>query len=408
MKLTRFISTTIAIIALCTATAVAQQTEAQSTTEASTSTSTPVIQKSAKQIKRDSIRAHKKVWTSVLGGPSYTPDASLGIGGAVLLSFKMNQEDSVSYRSFLPMGAAITINGTFVLAGSGTFFFNENKFRIYSKYAFRMEPAHFYGVGIEAGETTPRGDNTTAYDNRSFDLYNRFVWEVKPFFFLGPLLDIVYTNSINLSEGVATNEYIVENNPYLKSTNIGLGGVIQYDTRDDIATPYRGVLLSATAKIYDRYFGSTYNYQLLDLEYRQYKQLFHRRSVLAWTTRAQIGFGDIPFTELPYFGSAFDLRGFYSNQYSDKSAGYGIVEYRHSFGSVQAHDAGKFLARFGAVAWVGAGSVGNTPADWTRWKYNYGVGLRYEIQPRKNIRLDIGKAQGIEGVGYYLNMTEAF
>ena len=42
-----------------------------------------------RQQKRDSIRAHKKVWISVLGGPSYNPEASFGIGGAALMSFRM-------------------------------------------------------------------------------------------------------------------------------------------------------------------------------------------------------------------------------------------------------------------------------------------------------------------------------
>lgn len=408
VKKEKILAIIVALIALFTTPTIAQETAPLSATEPHTSTVKVVLQKSERQIKRDSIRAHKKIWTSILGGPSYTPEASLGVGGAVLLSFKMDGSDSLAYRSFLPMGFSASINGTFVLAGSGTLFFNENKFRVYSKYAFRMEPAHFYGVGMEAGESVERSNSTTRYDKRSFNLYNRFVWMVGPNIYLGPLMDLIYTNAIDLSEGVADDEYIIENNPYLKSTNIALGGVIQYDTRDDLATPFRGMLLSATAKIYDRYFGSTYRYQILDLEYRQYKQLFHRRSVLAWTTRAQIGFGDIPFTELPTFGSSSDLRGFYNNQYSDKSAGYGIVEYRHSFGSQQAYEAGKFFARLGAVAWVGAGSVGETPAEWDRWKYNYGVGVRYEIQPRKNFRVDVGKGQGQDSWLFYLNMTEAF
>ncbi len=367
-----------------------------------------LLTKSERQIKRDSIRATKKVWTSVIGGPSYTPESSFGVGGAVLMSFKIDKEDSIAYRSFLPMGFNASVNGTFIVAGSGTLFFNENRFRIYSKYGFRMEPAHYYGVGMEAGETTTRGDYTTAYDRRSVNVYNRFIWEIKPGFYMGPLMDVIFTSSLNLSEGVATDEYILRYNPYLKSTNIGLGGLIQYDTRDDIATPTRGKLLSATAKIYGKYIGSTYNYQLLDLEYRQYQRLFDRRSVLAWVTRAQIGFGDIPFTELPTFGSAFDLRGFYTSQYSDRSAGYAIAEYRHMFGSQQAHDYGKFYAKLGAVAWAGAGSVGNTPMDWNRWKYNYGIGLRVEIQPGKNFRLDVGKGQGHDSWLFYMNMTEAF
>ena len=33
-----------------------------------------------RQLRKDSIRANKKIWWSVLGGPSYTPEASLGVG----------------------------------------------------------------------------------------------------------------------------------------------------------------------------------------------------------------------------------------------------------------------------------------------------------------------------------------
>lgn len=32
-----------------------------------------------RQMRRDSIRQHKNVWISVLGGPSYTPEVSFGI-----------------------------------------------------------------------------------------------------------------------------------------------------------------------------------------------------------------------------------------------------------------------------------------------------------------------------------------
>ena len=40
----------------------------------------------------------------------------------------MNKYDSLSQRSFIPVGLNISINGTFVAAGAGTLFFNDNKF----------------------------------------------------------------------------------------------------------------------------------------------------------------------------------------------------------------------------------------------------------------------------------------
>ena len=67
-----------------------------------------------KKLRRDSIRANKAVWLSILGGPSYTPEASLGVGGALLASFKINKNDSISQRSYIPAGFNVSINGTFI------------------------------------------------------------------------------------------------------------------------------------------------------------------------------------------------------------------------------------------------------------------------------------------------------
>ncbi|MFI3247575.1 MAG: BamA/TamA family outer membrane protein [Rikenellaceae bacterium] len=370
----------------------------------SLATAAPTPKSVIRQQHRDSVRANKKVWTSILGGPSYTPEASLGVAGAVLLSFKTNAQDTISQRSFLPAGFNVSINGTFVFAGMGALFFNENRFRIYSSYGYRNEPANFYGVGFDQIDQTERGEDTE-YHKSSITFYNRFVWEVKPKFYMGPLMDINFSNSTEMSEKMAENPYIAA----MKSryTNIGLGGLIQYDTRDDVATPNSGVLLSAIARIYGKSLGGSYNYQYFDFEYRQFQPLF-KRAILAWTARTQISYGDVPFTELPTFGSPFDLRGFYWGQFRDKSMGYGIVEYRQMFGTQEAYEMGKAITKFGYVVWGGAGTLGVAPTEWGEFRYNYGVGLRAQIQPRKNFRLDIGKGVGEEGVLVYFNMTEAF
>ena len=103
------------------------------------------LQRYYRQLRKDSIRAHKKIWWSVLGGPSYTPEASLGVGGAVLASFRMIKNDTSSQRSFLPAGINLSINGTIVLAGSGNYFFNKNKIRISASNGNKNTPAKYYG-----------------------------------------------------------------------------------------------------------------------------------------------------------------------------------------------------------------------------------------------------------------------
>lgn len=359
-----------------------------------------------RQLRKDSIRAHKNIWWSVLGGPSYTPEASFGVGGAVLASFRMNKQDTVSQRSFLPAGLNLSINGTIVVAGAGTFFFNENRFRIYMNYGYRNEPSHYYGKGFEKAENLERSDSTTRFHRSYFQLYPRFVWEVRPHFYLGGLFDLNYTKVSDVNS-------VMEEDPYFqkfkrKYFNVGIGGLIQYDTRDDVATPTRGMLLGANFKLFGKYLGGAYNYEILELEYRQFKNVFRPRSTLAWIAKSQIGLGDVPFTELPTFGSPFDLRGYYMGKYRDKSMAYGIVEYRHMFGSPAKYKSGNFWAKCGFVAWVGTGTIGETPFDWDKWKLNFGAGLRFQMQPGKNFRLDIGKEPGQPGMQVYMNMTEAF
>lgn len=363
-----------------------------------------------RQQRRDSIRAHKKVWTSILGGPSYNPEASLGVGGAMLMSFRMNKNDSISQRSFIPVGFNISINGTFIAAGAGTLFFNENKFRIYVKYGFRTEPANFYGIGydqIKEGERLKDlfGKDSVTFHKTSIQFNPKFVWEILPHLYTGALLDINYAKSKDMSYFMEQNAAIQKYGK--KYHNIGLGALLQYDTRDDVATPYHGMLLSAMGTLYGKYWGGDFNYEMLELEYRQFQQLFKRRSTLGWTVKSQIGFDNVPYTELPIFGSPFDLRGYLWGKYRDKSMAYGIVEYRHMLMSQEAYERGAFWSKFGAVAWVGTGTIGDTPAKWDKWKFNYGVGLRIQLQPRKNFRLDIGREPG-QKWGVYMNMTEAF
>ncbi len=363
-----------------------------------------------RQHRRDSIRAHKKVWLSILGGPSYNPEASLGIGGAMLMTFRMNKYDTLSQRSFIPVGFNISINGTFVAAGAGTLFFNENKFRIYIKYGYRTEPANFYGIGYDEIKRAEElrdlfNKDSVTFHKASVQFFPRFVWEIRPNIYVGTLLDYNYYYGKDMP-------YWMEQNPQVrkygnKYHNIGIGGLFQYDTRDDVATPFSGIFLSAMGTLYGKYLGGDFNYEMIELEYRQFRQVFKRRSVLAWTAKSQIGIDNVPYTELPNFGNPFDLRGYAWGKYRDKSMAYGIVEYRHMFMSEEDYKRGAFWSKFGAVAWVGTGAIGKTPVDWDKWKFNYGVGLRIQLQPRKNFRLDIGKEPG-QKWGIYMNMTEAF
>ncbi|MCC8173991.1 MAG: BamA/TamA family outer membrane protein [Odoribacter sp.] len=358
-----------------------------------------------RQIRRDSIRANKKVWLSILGGPSYTPEASFGVGGALLASFRLNKYDTISQRSFVPVGFNLSLNGTFVVAGSGTFFFNENKYRLYIEYGFRNQPMDFFGVGFDEIKQAHESDSTTGFKRNNLNLSPKFVWEIKPNIYVGGMFDINYNRVWNVGTVLLENSYYAKYGK--KYMNVGLGATLQYDSRDDVATPYTGLLVSATGRVYGKYLGGDYNYQIVELEYRQFKNVFKRRSTLAWTAKTEIGLNNVPYTELPGFGSPRDLRGYLRGKYRDKTMALGIVEYRHMFKSQEAYERGDILSKFGFAGWVGTATLGHTPADWDTWKYNYGAGIRIQIQPRKNFRFDVGREPGHKFF-FYMNMTEAF
>ena len=65
---------------------------------------------------------------------------------------------------------------------------------------------------------------------------------MKPNIYVGTLLDFNYNYTKSLADWMKTNPAILKyGNRY---HNIGIGALFQYDTRDDVATPFEGVFLS--------------------------------------------------------------------------------------------------------------------------------------------------------------------
>ena len=68
----------------------------------------------------------------------------------------------------------------------------------------------------------------------------------------------------------------------------------------------------------------------------------------------------------------------------------------------------RILLHLGFVAWGGCGFLGPTMGKIEGVLPNAGVGLRIEVQPRMNVRLDFGRNFANDQSLFYFNMTEAF
>jgi len=153
--------------------------------------------------------------------------------------------------------------------------------------------------------------------------------------------------------------------------------------------------------------GSDNNFYRLEIDYRQYKTL-GKRKVLAWTVQTKNVFGNVPLTKYALSGTPFDLRGYYMGQFRDKSSHVMMAEYRQMINTDKSNWVKKMLNHVGYVAWGGCGFMGPTPGKIEGVLPNLGLGLRIEVQPRMNVRLDFGRDMVNKQNLFYFNMTEAF
>ena len=356
--------------------------------------------------------AQRNFHYNILGGPSYSPDFGLLVGGSALMTFSMHPSDTLLKRSVVPMAIAFMFDGGINLFSKPQLFFKHDRFRIFGKFSYKNTVENFYGVGYNTNRDYVRSDTTSQYRYSGVQINPWFLFRLgESNFFAGPQIDINYDHFTKPGKYLAEEpSYVVaggDSHGY-KNFNSGLGFLLTYDSRDVPSNAYRGLYLDFRGVMYHKIFGSNNNFYRLELDYRQYKQVGNRK-VLAWTAQSKNVFGnDIPLTQYSLTGTPFDLRGYYMGQYRDKSSHVVLAEYRQMFNTDQDTWLKRIINHLGFVVWGGCGFMGPTPVKVEGVLPNYGVGLRIEVQPRMNVRLDLGKNTVNNQTLFYFNMTEAF
>lgn len=382
----------------------------------------------AQETKNDSLTSHDSVFSqkelrrqrvakrnfhyNILGGPSYSPDFGLLVGGSALMTFSIQPSDSTLKRSVLPMTIAFIFDGGINLFMKPQLFFKNDRFRIFGKFSYKNTQENYYGVGYSTNKNYVRSDMTSQYRYSGVQINPWFLFRLgNTNLFAGPQIDINYDHFTNPGTYLAMEESYTDaggDAHGYKNFNSGLGFLLTYDSRDVPSNAYRGMYLDFRGMMYHKIFGSDKNFYRLELDYRQYKQIGERK-VIAWTAQSKNVFGkDIPLTQYSLTGTPFDLRGYYMGQYRDKSSHVVLAEYRQMFNTDEDTWLKRIIQHLGFVAWAGCGFMGPTATKVEGVLPNYGVGLRIEVQPRMNVRLDLGKNTVNNQTLFYFNMTEAF
>ena len=336
--------------------------------------------------------------------PSYTPETSVMLTAGGLFTFKIKPDNKLLSRSSVPFSIGYSTNGSLLVSIKANIYGLSDKLRFTGEYWNKNMPDNYWGVGYEKGRYTPKSETTTAYHRNWQQFKFKIAYQLIPKFYAGINYDY------NSTVATYINPVMAVDSDYLKHGsdvfNSGIGLVLRYDSRDFPENAFKGILFEFSGTGYGKHTRSNNIFEVGEVDYKQYQTILRKGNTLAWEVKTRYSTGDIPWTDLSMVGTPFDLRGYIWGNYRDRTMAFVLTEYRYMLPRKTANARGELFGPFGFVVWAGTGSVGKDYGNLIHWLPNGGLGLRFEIQERMNVRIDYGR--GVDSSAFYINFTEAF
>lgn len=338
-------------------------------------------------------RTHEKTFDmSFAITPSYTREAGFGIGGALTALYRIDRTDSIMMPSDAFISINASLNGFFVLTFKGNNLFPDNRSRLIYKAELYRKRLDFWGINSEQTANNPKSQ----YDRRQIDLQTDFIYRIGSNFFAGATLRANYTDARNMKNP----EYLLNEREQFYVTGIGLS--LEFDTRDNLLTPTRGVHIAYRPTLFPKCLGnapaSFYNHKFIVNTYLQ----AWKGSVFAYDLYASFGSSQTPWTMREMVASdGIRMRGYYMGSYMDNCQIATQIEYRQNI-----------YRRLGFTVWGGCATVFSSPKEFREkdirpeWLPNWGVGLRFEFKHNVNARIDYGFGRHTSGILFAIG--EAF
>ena len=329
----------------------------------------------------------KKIDFTFAGGPSYSKSTSLGIGILAAGLYRLDRTDSITSPSDVSVFANVSISGFYSVGISGNNIFSRNKQRVIYNVTFASAPRDFWGIGYD----NALHNAVSTYSEKRILIDARYLRQVLPNTFVGGLVNFDFTRGIRFSKP----EYLAgENTQYTAS---GFGLIAEYDSRDFIPNPFKGVYVSLQETCFPKALGNCGQALWQTTFTADAYQRVWKDAILAVDLYAEFNSDGTPWPMLARLGDNQRMRGYYLGRFTDNDMITLQIELRQ-----------RIWRRIGGVIWGGAGNVFPSFArfDWSKTLPNYGLGLRWELKKRVNVRIDYGF--GKETNSFLLSINEAF
>jgi len=321
----------------------------------------------------------------------YTPETKWAFGGGGLYYFRLTEDKSVSRPSNISFIAVYTQRKQLNVEMNPDFYLKKG-LHVQTNLQYSDFPDQFYGVG-----NTTTEDMEESFTSKFWKLSVQALKQVR-----GPLnvgFQYIFDDikMKELTEGGMLDSGTITGSS--GGTVSGFGLFMTYDSRDSIFYPTMGSFHQLSAMGFGKALGSDFAFNRFSLDLRKYVR-FSFAHCLALQSSFLFQTGDPPFWRMGLLGGAASMRGYYLGRYRDKNMITLQAEYRWV----------PVFWRLGLAAFAGLSDVAATVGgfDLGNFKYSYGLGLRFVIDPKQRLHLRLDFGFGKDSSGIYFTAAEAF
>lgn len=321
----------------------------------------------------------------------YSPETKLAFGGGGVFNFRAGRRKEESRTSSVWGYASYNTARQFSVLLKPEIFLKANSVYLHANIRYERAPQLFYGVGNDM----PAADEES-FTPRTLTVQLGAKKRVLGGLFAGLQYDFERLVIEKVEPGGLLDAGLIPGGG--GGTFSGLGLSLDWDTRDAVLFPRRGVFTAFNADAYVAMAGDDASYTSLKLDIRKYVSVGLDR-VMAFQVYVHSTGGEVPFQRLALLGGEALMRGFYKGRFRDK----GLI-------ALQAEYRQLVTARIGIAAFAGLADIfpGLRDLRAERLKYSLGGGLRYVVNKRDGTAVRLDFAWGQACFGAYLTAKEAF
>jgi outer membrane protein assembly factor BamA len=327
---------------------------------------------------------------SIAATPFYNQEANFGIAVMGPALYRLDRSDSIMPPSNVTLSGSISLKGFYGIFLAGNNYFKGNRSRLSYELYFNNKNMDFWGINYYDCARNPVVD----YTRKRVKVYTDYNYKLTENLRISGIIDFSYDYITKIDD--ESHFYYLQGQK-LSYTFTGVGVSFQYDSRDFIPNPKRGMYLMLQETVYPQVLGS-YNKTLFRTTFTaDFFQRVWKGGTLCFDLYSRFNSKNSPWPLKEALGGANRMRGYYTGRYIDNNIISAQIEIRqHLFN------------RFGCAAWVGAGTVF---PEFKEFEFDnilptYGFGIRWEFKHNMNLRVDYGF--GKSNSGFVLSISEAF